>query len=428
MTHQKRIENRKRRYNRLLKLKNNYLTNHKILHEKRNILYLFLFITIPLVTFLVFQSSILSILIFSLLFVVYIAKISGRRLYQYVHQQTNPYHLILEEQRINPELLLVDPKLKIYGKMLPLKKEKQKIHLLLDRSKISLPSFFQLTFKDDILLIAAYMHLLNVNFFVPVSAMVGEIKYKNRKNTKKITFKNSNSLNNHVKMLLKQFKSTSSQRLKAFPFRCVRCPYKQSCEQVQYFPKLVASKTNTEDVDETYKELNQVTDQLISTNFTNWRKNIRELLNVFHRSHFIQKRLLQINRRAGEYDIKQIIESAIFHNVRIANDYLSSDSGLAFSYQLLLYLEQHGKKEILEKIIKFYGLNEGKDNKTSNDIKLNNFIKLITRNLIMALDQYLFPHVSPNIPRIEYNNYGGVMNISYDQSIINTQATLIEED
>lgn len=165
-----------------------------------------------------------------------------------------------------------------------------------------------------------------------------KFRYKNRNSTKKITFNVNDSLNNAVRTLLKEFKSTSSKRPKGLPFRCVRCPYKQSCERVQFYPKLKMTKSNNEDVDKTYQRLNQVKDRLTSTNFSNWRKDIRELLNVFHTSNFIQKRLIEISKKTEKYDIKQIIESAIFHNVRIANDYLSNNTkGLAFSYQLLLY-------------------------------------------------------------------------------------------
>ena len=428
--YQQRLEKRKKRYERFSKIKENMLTNQKVLTQSEyHLLFLLLCISLPIISYLLFPSIIVSIFILLFPLLWWIARVIRKKIYQYVYQQTDPYHLLRAEQKVNPELLLVDPKLNFYAKLPPLRKEKQKLHLQIDRSDVRLPSLFQLSFRDDILLIAAYIHLLRVNFFFPVNEIAGEIQYKNRKKTKKISFENKKLLKKAVDMLLKEFHSASSRQTKGFPFRCVKCPFRHSCKQVQYYPELKTSNWENEDVDKTYQILNHVKNRLVNTNFSNWRRDVKEFLSLCHSSDLIKNRLLVINQNAQKYDIQQMIESAIIHNVPLANNYLGSKtSGLAFSYQLLLYLEQFGQKRKLEKIIQYYGIYQGRDTKTANNIKLSNFFQLITKSLIMDLDKHLHQYTTPNTPQNQYNNYAEVINISGNNSVINSKAIFIEKD
>lgn len=432
-----RLDKRKKRIQKFTELKKKFFMNKQVRKNYRQpenlLLSISLVLGIPLLIHLFAQTFYLSIPIFFFLLILWTVKVVRKKLYLWIDQQTDPYHLILEEKKINPDLQLIDPELQVYGAIPDVKLDKGKIVVRLDRSHKTLPSFFLHSFKSDILFLAIYLHMLKVNFFIPEKKLVGEIHYKNRKKNLRIYYgKQSKFLEKEVKKFIKNNQIKTLDVFTGSPFRCIQCTYQQDCTKSQIYPRLKTKSSKDENVEQSYQDFVKNASKLLNTNWGHWKDDVRNLMQSLRKSTLIQKKLSQINRNSEKYDMKEIVESAIFHNRRLANTYLASTKKeLAFCYQLLLYLEKNGTLKEMKPLINAYGLYQGQDTKTSLDIKIARFFQVTLRNFIESIDEYLVTHVPDDkITHIQntFKNFGGQMNIGFDESTIHAEMNVLEEE
>lgn len=390
----KRLQNRKKRFDRFTQIRRRYFTNHHVrkkYHQPENfILYLSMLIILPLATHLFAQTFYLTTLVFVLLLVLWAAKVVRKHLYRYVDRQVDPVYQMREERKVNDNFTLIDPDLQLYGRVPKVQLKKGKIYVIIERTDKRLPSFFQSAFKSDVILATIFLHMLKVNFLIPENKLMGEIRYKNHRRARKVDYgKYSKSLMKQVQTVIKNYHKKNS-KTQIYPFRCEHCTFVKECNDAQSFPKLKTHTKKTEDVELHYKELVKHASRVLNTTLNHWKQDVRNLVRTLHQSELIHTKLHQINKNVEKFDIKQLIESAILFNRRLTNSYLSSTKKeLAFSYQLLLYLATKGRKREMEQLINFYGMNQGKDMQTSPDIKIKTFFQHILRNFIDELDQFV---------------------------------------
>lgn len=438
-----RLTKRINQYERFMEIRKRYFTNERVrksLHKKENMILVGLVLLgIPIGVYLLFQSYVFSLILFLFLLTLWGGKVARKQLYLFVNRKTTPLQLILEERKMNRQLILIDPVTNIYGEIPDIRREKGIFYVTLDRSHIYSHSFFLRTLKSDELLMSIYLHLLKVNFLIPESQLIGEICYKNQKmmvpyskKSKKIK-KASNTIEKRLEGIVKKYNPKISAKFKGLPFRCAQCThYRQGCEKFRDFPKLKVIQGSEEDNTKTYHLFRQTSSRLLNTNWMNWKKDVQTLVKVLHSSSLISKRLQQFNQNVDKYDIKEFIESAIFHKCRLTNGYLlAKKRELAFSYQLLLYLANHGTVTELKPLMKYYGIYEKEDNVISLDIKIVNFFGVTIRNFVDEIDQYLSSKVPEDkVMQIQqtFNNQNGQMNISFDSSSIQAEMNVNDDD
>lgn len=363
--------------------------------------------------------------------------------YKWLEKRLHPLYLLNEERKVNPKLTLIDfeqKSLKIYSDLSQhIKYEKGNIVITIDHSDQPLPSYEPYIRYPDMIKLAVLMHLVHLHFFT--DKIIGMVKYKN-KTPKSIKWldtqpkeKKKNAINPKLKTVLSKTRNfaerlqRSSERTPpVFPFRCVHCKLKNSCEKVSVFPSLVTKTKKKEAIEKTFKDFQQAKDTLLSTYWEHWRHDVKKLVDIIHDSPTI-KQHIDNNLTDEMFDIEEMVLSSALNQKGLYNSYIETKkpkTRFTLAYQLLFYLAKNPKRTDMKMLLGSYGWTDNYDRKTSSDEKIKNFFNKTCQHFLQSIETHLSKQL-PNKTINQFHNRGGQMIITNDKSRVKATMTIYKE-
>lgn len=344
-------------------------------------------------------------------------------------------HLLKEEVKNNQNLILLDPpsspsskKTNVFGEIPSIQFKKETVVVTLDRSDFKLPRYAQYASHRDLMELIFYMYLINTNFFT--TNIDGIIRYQDT--TRKIEWMKKDSKSKIEKSLEKigrihlSIRNTSShQTIRTHFGRCAQCPLiNKGCEFADRNPELLIEKNAEENVEKTYQHFKHVYTQLKNTTWYYWKDQIREMVDIIQSSPTIKKYLKSQVVESKFFDLDAMIDTAILNQQKLHNGHFSASEEVAFCYQLLFYLAEV-RKDRLKPLMPAYGQMKRYDYRTSNDVKIRNFINNTVDKFLFEIGVMLEEHLEnhqekhqPNQKTVVYNYFRQTLRIDNNHGTI----------